>query len=271
MVDEFGEGFPASWCVANHEDKVVLMNFFSHLKLHAGNINPQWLMTDDAEQYYSAWVATFPGSPPKKLLCNWHVDRSWRRALATSISDKEEQVHLYHILRVLMEEMDHSKFMRLLKNALSKMKEDYETKKFADYFSQTYAARYEQWAFCFRKTAGINTNMYVECFHRVLKYVYMKGHINKRLDSLLYMLMKYARDKAFDRIMKLEKGKRTKRTRSIYERHKLDLLICDVSENGPDCWEIKSSTSDLVYSIVQDHDECPYSRFIQCQLFLHLC
>ncbi len=26
--DEFGEGFPASWCVANHEDKVLLTNFF---------------------------------------------------------------------------------------------------------------------------------------------------------------------------------------------------------------------------------------------------
>lgn len=69
VVDEFGEGFPVGWCFTNREDKTLLMNFFNHLKQRAGNICPQWLMSDDAEQYYSAWVATFQGKPTK-LLCN---------------------------------------------------------------------------------------------------------------------------------------------------------------------------------------------------------
>jgi hypothetical protein len=115
-VDEFGEGFPASWCFANREDKTLLVNFFSHLKLQAGNICPQWFMSDDAEQYYSAWIATFEGKP-NKILCNWHVDRSWRRALASTIEDKEQQVYL----RVLMEEMDQPKFVTLLNKAILQM------------------------------------------------------------------------------------------------------------------------------------------------------
>ena len=48
--------------------------------------------------------------------------------------------------------------------------------------------------------AFINTNMYVEAFHRVLKYVYMKGKVNKRLDN--GVLLKLARDKGFDRLMR---------------------------------------------------------------------
>lgn len=124
-----------------------------------------------------------------------------------------------------MEEMEQTKFARLLENAILHMTSDPKTAKFSQYFQQTYAVRYEQWAFCFRKAAGINTNMYAESFHRVLKYVYMKGNINKRLDSIIHLVMKYARDKAFDRIMKVEKGKLTRHTRTINDRHKKSLEL----------------------------------------------
>ena len=46
-----------------------------------------------------------------------------------------------------------------------------------------------------------------EAFHRVLKHVYLKGKVNKRLDKCIGILMKLARDKGFERLVKLEKGK----------------------------------------------------------------
>ncbi len=58
VVDQFGEGFLVAWCFSNWEDKILLMNFFSHLKHQIGNVKPQWLMSDDTEQFYSAWIAT---------------------------------------------------------------------------------------------------------------------------------------------------------------------------------------------------------------------
>ena len=76
------------------------------------------------------------------------------------------------------------------------------TADFGKYFEKHYANTKEQWAACYRKDAFINTNMYVEAFHRVLKYVYMKGKVNKRLDNCLYVLLKLARDKGFDRLMR---------------------------------------------------------------------
>ena len=62
VVNEFGEGFPVAWCFSNREDKNLLLNFLKHLKQQSGNITPEWLMSDDAEQFYSAWIDTFDGN-----------------------------------------------------------------------------------------------------------------------------------------------------------------------------------------------------------------
>ena len=56
----------------------------------------------------------------------------------------------------------------------------------------------------------------MEAFHRVLKYVYMKGKVNKRLDNCIYVLLKLARDKGFESLVRIEKGKNTKRISMIH-------------------------------------------------------
>ena len=78
---------------------------------------------------------------------------------------------------------------------------------------------------CFRKESLINTNMYVEAFHRVLKHAYLKGKVNKRLDKCIGILMKLARDKGFERLVKLEKRKISERTNQIRVRHQASLRI----------------------------------------------
>ena len=65
-------------------------------------------MSDDAEQFYSAWTAIFRGTP-QKLLCTWHVDRAWRKSLS-KVTDKQSQISVYHKLRVLLEERDVERF-----------------------------------------------------------------------------------------------------------------------------------------------------------------
>ena len=62
--------------------------------------------------------------------------------------------------------------------------------------------------------------MFVESFHRVLKVIYLHHKRNRRVDTLLVTLLKISRDKAFGRLMKLEKGKNTHRTSEINRRHK---------------------------------------------------
>ena len=62
--------------------------------------------------------------------------------------------------------------------------------------------------------------MYVESFHRVLKIVYLESKQNRRVDHLLSVLLRFAKDKAFDQISKLEKGKSTHRIKEIVKRHR---------------------------------------------------
>ena len=69
------------WMLSNKEDKQMLIQFFRAIKQRVGNIIPQWFMTDDAEQYHNAWVEVFGESNTRKILCVWHVDRVWRKAL----------------------------------------------------------------------------------------------------------------------------------------------------------------------------------------------
>jgi len=51
----------------NREHRFLLMNF-SALKSRVGVVSPAWFMSDLAEQFSNAWVATF-GSKPQKLVC----------------------------------------------------------------------------------------------------------------------------------------------------------------------------------------------------------
>ena len=90
VVDELGEGFPVGWCFLNKEDQATLGNFFTTIKANSGLVDPKWFKRDDAQQYYSAWVKCF-SSTPQKLLCSWHVDRAWRKALA-KIPNKEDHI-----------------------------------------------------------------------------------------------------------------------------------------------------------------------------------
>ena len=196
----------------------VLIDFLQAIKHRVGHdIQPSWLITDDAEQFYTAWTAVF-GTKPHKLLCMRHVDRAWRKAI-DKITDKEIGALTYYNLRVLMEETDKSKFEELFRKTIEQLKSSNTTQDFFAYFMKYYVDRKQQWAACYRIKSGINTIMYVESFHRVLKYIYLKGRSNKRVDRLLHVLMKLARDKGFKRLCKLEKGKITGRLARIRQRN----------------------------------------------------
>lgn len=171
--------------------------------MRVGSLNTKVFMSDLAEQYYKAWVETFESeSPPKKLLCTWHIDKSWRRKLKEMIHDKDQQITIYHHLRVLLEERDITSFNILLQKFMSMISKDHLV--FYKYFSSEYVQRKDEWGYAYRAGSGINTNMYVESFHRVLKFVYLNNKQNRRMVSIL---LRISKDKAFQRMTKLEKGK----------------------------------------------------------------
>ena len=92
VVDEHGEGFPVAWCIANREDRVLLIEFFTSICTKCGMVRSQWFMSDMADQYHLAWVSVFDDSP-QKLVCTWHVDRAWRGGLAAACQGGGQAQH----------------------------------------------------------------------------------------------------------------------------------------------------------------------------------
>ena len=54
VMDEYGEGVPVAWALSNREDQAALVEFFRAIKARVGNLSPNILMSDCAEQYYTA-------------------------------------------------------------------------------------------------------------------------------------------------------------------------------------------------------------------------
>lgn len=67
--------------------------------------------------------------------------------------------------------------------------------------------------------------MYAEAFHRVLKDIYLDIKQNRHVDNLLNTLLKISREKAYEQLIKCQKGKMTHRLKEIRDRHKSALLV----------------------------------------------
>ena len=57
----------------------------------------------------------------------------------------------------------------------------------------------------------------------------LKGNVNKRLDNCIFNLLKYVRDKTFDRLIKEAKGKSTDRVNMIHDR---PLIVCSLRSSS---------------------------------------
>lgn len=155
-----------------------------------GEIAAAWLISDSANQFYNAWVGVMERRP-QKLACAWHVDKAWKENLKSTIGNDEIEEDIYKMLHALMEQTNEEQFTNNLDIFLSHLQSKEDTTDFHMYFVVDWVPRKHEWACCFRHNLGINTNMYLEAFHRVLKYNYLKGKYNKRVDNCLSNLLKY--------------------------------------------------------------------------------
>ena len=136
-------------------------------------------------------------------------------------SNKKHHIlnEVYNYLRIVLEQTDRLMFEEYLAELRSRLSASSITESFGDYFKKEWVNKKTQWGYAYRVSMGINTNMYCEAFHRVFKYKYLKGKVNKRVDKCLVSLIKYSRDQIFSRLCKLTKGKNSSRIKRIQESH----------------------------------------------------
>ncbi len=175
---------------------------------------------------------------------------------------------IYKMLRTVLQQTDVTLFQDYLAQILERLPS--LSLEFSQYFQNEWIGREEWWAYCYRKGLGINTNMMVEAFHRIFKYNYLKGKYNKRVDNCLINLLKYTRDKMFERLIKLTKGKSTHKLKNIQDRHnKSKALAIDRIQCVDDSkWLIESEDGYNTYTVTKQQHTCAGST---CQLKCTLC
>lgn len=202
-LDEFCAGVPVAFCISNRTDEITMNAFFDNVKRKTGVLKVKVFMSDDYPAYYNSWKNIM--TPAEHyLLCIWHVIQNWEKNMS-KIKIEDKQAEVFEQLMILIKQTEKTKFHRLMQKMINIWNEDPDAKKFCEYFNKMYAKRPEQWAACYRGHLGLQTNMHLEAFHKTFKYRYLDGKQVKRVDKTVHMLMKFARDSMFSRLIKLTK------------------------------------------------------------------
>jgi len=91
ILQHLGEGTPVGWMICNSEDATALSLFMGKIKERFGDIRTKVFMSDDAENFYKAWKSIFKVDDTRKLLCAWHIDKSWRKGLQNHVESKKSK------------------------------------------------------------------------------------------------------------------------------------------------------------------------------------
>ena len=187
VVNSFGNGVPCAFLFTNREDEHVLSYFLDSIKKRTGNLEPKKFMTDDAAAYWNAFQSTMNCEKTQHLLCTWHVDKNWRKNLM-KIADVEERAKIYKQLCLLRTETEETKFEIMMTNFIQRILSKDHTSEFGEYFKSHYSTRAQCWANCYRHYSFINTNMYLESMHKVLKYCVFEKKSIRRLDHAIHLV-----------------------------------------------------------------------------------
>ncbi|XP_049801665.1 uncharacterized protein LOC126236412 [Schistocerca nitens] len=275
-VDEFGAGCPVSYCLSTHTDTRSMQVFFEQIKKCIGNIKTKVFMSDDCDCYYSAWSVVM-GHSEHRLLCTWHVDRTWRRNICAKVNGNAMlKSTVYKALKTLHLQTDREKFSELLDGFLTWCAEEEGTEEFGKYFKDRYSWRAHMWAYSYRIGLGLNTNMFLEANHKTLKYSYLLKKINNRVDKCIQALLHRTRDSLFQRLIRLCKGtERTTRSAEISKSHRRgcginkELIHC--VEDGT--WHVYTVSDRPPYTVTYTENSCtacPLSC-TECKICVHSC
>lgn len=132
------------------------------------------------------------------------------------------------------------------------------------------------WSYCHRLHSGLNTNMHIERMHQSIKYLYLHGKANKRLDKAINAILKFVRDKLFDQIISQNKGKLCTKIKILRQRHKtsenLDInsVLVTESTDSTTTWQVPSLSLNEIYIVEERKTDCNCKLLCSdCNVCLH--
>lgn len=100
-----------------------------------------------------------------------------------SLKDKTARQEVYDALVAVMYHRDVGAARSACQELVDSLVAHANTRPFGQYLSTHWLGCVEKWALGSRTADGISTNMHMEAFHRVLKYLYLNGRVSKRVDK----------------------------------------------------------------------------------------
>lgn len=242
-------------------------------------------MSDDANQYWKAWISAFGDQhEPAKLLCSWHIKRNWESNIKTKVPSEHHKAIRARLDELLNTPVEGT-FRVLLTRFLSDLLQHPDLHQFRQYFYSYYCnhpARIQEWALWARRDSVVNTNMFLEAFHEKLKHRFFKGIQNRRMDALINELVESV-DKFYlqEYLLVKECGlpANTYRMQRLTQRHNnsKDLDREKVKQlDDEDCWLVPSgTTAGRFYSVKRRNTtECACSlkcRFCKVCPDMYMC
>lgn len=276
IIDEFNNRCPVAFCISNSKTQVLYKTFFEYVKDETGSIKSKLFMSDDELAYYNAWQEVM-GESEYRLMCTWHLYENWKKNLG-KIPGSETKKEVFRLMKILQKETDVDNFNAMLSNFIRELGEDERLHAFRDYFVKTYSKRCEMRAACFRKYLGLNTNMHLESLHKRIKYHYLDGTCNRRLDLTIDALLKMIRDFAFQRMIKITKQAPHAKIKQIDANHQrshglsFNAVAVEESKTSETMkWSVISATRNDVTYIVESTTtacNCNY-RCSACNICIH--
>lgn len=113
--------------------------------------------------------------------------------------------------------------------------------------------------------------MYLESIHKTIKYFYLNGRKNKRMDHCINVLLKFIWDKVFERFIKLAKNKYCAKEDNIMITHNAAIKSPDIKieRMSSTSWRIDSTTErKLTYNVSKVQEICNVEN---CKLKCLIC
>eukprot|EP00081_Caenorhabditis_elegans_P014695 NP_494132.1 Uncharacterized protein CELE_F52C6.14 [Caenorhabditis elegans] len=191
VVDNNDRGEPAGFLLSSSTTSAEVAVFFQKVKELYPEFRPAFFMSDEANCFWNGFSAVFDSTHTKKVLCRWHLLRSWcKKAKELMMSDKDLLDKTTRALRELIREPRQDRLIHRILSLLTELDEsgNAKAKQFSDYFMKYQYNRIGQWSTTSRANIACHTSMFAESWHSVLK-----GQMGKkrriRCDKLIAVLL----------------------------------------------------------------------------------
>nr|XP_037276048.1 uncharacterized protein LOC119168836 [Rhipicephalus microplus] len=260
-VEEFGASFPVAYCITNRTDEKGMAIFFESVRSKTGRISVDIFITHDASSFYNAWTEVM-GCPEHRVLCTWHVRKTWRQTLNQHTQNKKLKASVYREFQKVMDNPYERVFQLDLKNFLAWCDLKAETqpaiRDIKHQVEYNYAYHRNAWAAYFRRTAGVDASMRHDAVHMILTHCYSHKTTNKRMDRLISVLLKLTRSKIFALLPRVIRRSKDRFDQDTEIRHKrgLDISRRDIHKVASKQWCICSQAGHGLEYIVTQWAPC---------------